>query len=181
MASGESASVVNPPPYSMSALSDDDDEELGAEQQVYYSLTDERNLLLPPIKATQGSAGIDIRSAISTSIPPASWRVIPSGLRVCIPPGYFGSIRPRSSLTHKEGVMCALGLIDADFRGEIQLALYNFNTEPFNVQQNERIAQLVIEKYVNCAFVGLYMKDFDAIFCSPREVAHTGFGSTGKM
>lgn len=79
------------------------------------------------------------------TIGPGEVAAVPTGLRLEIPPGYEGQVRPRSGLAlrHGIGIPNAPGTIDADYRGEVQVLLVNLGREPFTVRRGERIAQLV--------------------------------------
>ncbi|MEA1972441.1 MAG: dUTP diphosphatase [Candidatus Cloacimonadota bacterium] len=97
------------------------------------------------------AAGYDIYSANTEEIiiQPNSLKLIPSGFSVSIPAGYEMQIRPRSGLAlkHQIGILNSPGTIDADYRGEIGVILYNFGNENFVVKPNMRIAQLVVTKH----------------------------------
>jgi dUTP pyrophosphatase len=74
--------------------------------------------------------------------------VIPTGIAMALPEGFEGQVRPRSGLAfrHGIGIINSPGTIDADYRGEIKVALINLGTEPYTVRRGDRIAQLVIQK-----------------------------------
>ncbi len=97
---------------------------------------------------TQQAAGMDLRAAVSEPITLSSgaFAVVPTGIRVAIPPGFEGQVRPRSGLAarHGIGLVNSPGTIDADYRGEVCVVLINQGREPFVVSRGDRIAQLVI-------------------------------------
>ncbi len=101
-----------------------------------------------PQYETEGAAGMDLRAHLTASavIQPGERMLAPTGLRVAIPPGYEGQIRPRSGLAIKHGVTLANppGTIDCDYRGEVKVAIINLGNEPFTVRDGDRIAQLVV-------------------------------------
>lgn len=101
-----------------------------------------------PAFMTPRAAGMDVRAAVtgSVTIAPGAIVLIPTGFAMAIPTGYEAQIRPRSGLAvrHGIGVINAPGTIDADFRGEVQVALINLGTQPFEVKRGDRIAQMVI-------------------------------------
>jgi dUTP pyrophosphatase len=101
-----------------------------------------------PQYETDGAAGMDLRAHLTGSvvIPPGERALVPTGLRVGIPAGYEGQIRPRSGLAIRNGVTLANspGTIDCDYRGEVKVAIINLGNEPFTVRDGDRIAQLVI-------------------------------------
>lgn len=134
--------------------------------------------LLPTAKAparqTAGSAGYDIYSAVDTVVPPFCQCLIPTGLAIAIPDGYYGRMASRSSIvvTHK----CCIdaGVIDSDYRGHMDVLMYNRSSEPFVITAGDRIAQLIIEK------IGLpeVVESTNVLPATARGMG--GFGSTGK-
>ena len=101
-----------------------------------------------PSYATPGSAGCDLRAAISESLTllPGGRALVPTGIAVAIPAGYEGQVRMRSGLALRHGLslLNSPGTIDSDYRGEIRLILANLGAEPVTVARGERVAQLVI-------------------------------------
>ncbi len=81
-------------------------------------------------------------------IPAGDRRDVGTGIALAIPSGYAGFVQPRSGLAFKHGIMVvnSPGLIDAGYRGEVRVSLYNSGREPFTVAVGERIAQLVVQK-----------------------------------
>ena len=131
-----------------------------------------------PEYATASSAGLDLKAVLPSPITLDSLerRIIGTGIKMALPPGYEAQVRPRSGLAAKHGisVLNAPGTIDADYRGEIGVILVNLSKEAFTIQPGERIAQLVIAKYEQIEWL-------------PTEVLEStdrgtgGFGSTGKI
>jgi len=101
-----------------------------------------------PSYATDHSSGLDLRAAVQgpVEIPPGARELVPTGLRVSIPPGYEGQVRARSGLALRSGVGLpnAPGTIDSDYRGEVKVLLVNWGEEAFVVSRGDRIAQLVV-------------------------------------
>lgn len=101
-----------------------------------------------PAYATVGAAGMDLRAQLETPITlaPLGRVLVPTGLFIELPQGYEAQVRPRSGLAIKHGltILNSPGTIDADYRGEIKVALVNLSSEPFEIQDGERIAQLVV-------------------------------------
>src|SRR5699024_9412642 len=102
-----------------------------------------------PSYATDGSAGLDLRALIYTplTVHPGQAELIHTGLAIYIAdPGYAGMILPRSGLGHKHGLVLGnlVGLIDADYQGELKISCWNRGNEPYTIEPGERIAQLVI-------------------------------------
>ena len=125
---------------------------------------------------TADASGVDLTAAVETSviIPSGGTALLPTGIRLAIPPGYEGQVRPRSGLALKHGVtvLNSPGTIDADYRGEIRIILINHGGGPFTVERGMRIAQLVFAPVVRAVFtVDLDWSD------TPR--GDGGFGHTG--
>jgi dUTP pyrophosphatase len=101
-----------------------------------------------PAPATADSAGADLRAALSEPlvIGAGKFVAVSTGLRLQIPRGYEGQVRPRSGLAARHGITClnTPGTIDADYRGVVQVLLINHGEEPFTVNHGDRIAQLII-------------------------------------
>lgn len=135
--------------------------------------------LFPDVQVPQyqnlGDAGADLRSRLSGEIPPLSRALVPTGLAIQIPQGYVGLVHPRSGLAIKSGVgmVNAPGTIDSGYRGELQVILFNFDTEvSFHYSKGDRIAQLVIQKVEHATF-----REVKALDESERGT--DGFGSSG--
>ncbi len=101
-----------------------------------------------PRYMTSQSAGMDLCAAVTTpvSIEPGEIRLIPTGFAICLPRDHEAQIRPRSGLAVKHGIglINSPGTIDADYRGEIQVAMINHGKSIFVVNRGDRIAQMVI-------------------------------------
>lgn len=113
---------------------------------VRIALVDGHDTDLVPTRATPGAAGLDLKSSIDVVIARGARALVPTGIRLAIPEGYEGQVRPRSGLALQHGITClnAPGTIDADYRGEVKVILVNHGDEPFAVTRGMRIAQLVI-------------------------------------
>lgn len=105
-----------------------------------------------PAYETFEAAGMDVRAALSEpmTLGPGERCLVPTGLRMQLPPGYECQVRPRSGLALKKGitVLNTPGTVDADYRGEIGIILINLSNEPFVINPGERVAQLVVKQYV---------------------------------
>ena len=132
-------------------------------------------LALPEYR-TEGSSGLDLLAAICepVQLPPLGRCLIPTGIQLSIPPGFEGQVRPRSGLALKEGIslLNTPGTIDSDYRGEIQVVLYNTGDTSFTVERGMRIAQLVIAPVVKAEFILV-----DNLSATVRGSG--GFGHTG--
>lgn len=131
-----------------------------------------------PQYATPLSAGLDLRANLEAPITlqPMERRLVPTGLRIALPEGYEAQVRPRSGLALKHGItlLNTPGTIDADYRGEIGVIMVNLSTEPFTVEDGERIAQLVIARYEQTEW-----QETDVL--DETERGEGGFGHTGKQ
>jgi len=133
-------------------------------------------LSLPQYQTTH-AAGVDLTAAVEGEIviEAGKWTLVPTGIAIAIPDGYEGQVRPRSGLALKHGIgmLNGPGTIDADYRGEICVILFNFSEMPFVIKRGERIAQLVFAK--------LAKADFKAVeSLSQTKRGSGGFGHTGK-
>ena len=122
------------------------------------------------------AAGVDLYAAVEgeVTIEAGRWKLVPTGIAVAIPEGYEGQVRPRSGLALKHGIgmLNAPGTIDADYRGEIGVILFNFSDTLFPIQRGDRIAQLVLARVEKAQFVKV-----DALSETGRGAG--GFGHTG--
>lgn len=131
-----------------------------------------------PTYATEASAGLDLRAALSASLilAPGASSLVPTGLSIYVrDPGYAGLILPRSGLGHKHGIVLGnlTGLIDADYQGPLMVSLWNRSLIPYTVEPMERIAQLVIVPVAKARWV------VTQEFSDDTERGAGGFGSTG--
>ena len=129
-----------------------------------------------PQYETIASAGMDVRANIDEhiSLAPLERLLVKTGLFVEIPLGYEIQVRPRSGLAFKKGitVLNSPGTIDADYRGEIGVLLVNLSSEPFVIEDGERIAQLVLASHEQAQW-----QEVEILEDSDR--GQGGFGSTG--
>lgn len=121
--------------------------------QVKIKITLEEHAVGAPAYQSEHAAGMDLVAAVEHGIDIAPGEVVavPTGLKVEIPVGYEGQVRPRSGLAarHAIGVPNAPGTIDADYRGEVKVLLVNLGRSPYRVERGDRIAQLVISPVVH--------------------------------
>jgi dUTP pyrophosphatase len=133
-----------------------------------------------PEYESEGAAGMDLRAflAENVSIPPLGRVRIPTGLKIEIPEGFEGQVRPRSGLAFKFGVtvLNSPGTIDSDYRGDLDVILVNLGGEAFIVKDGDRIAQLVIAPVFRAA-VDTAIVETDGLSATARGSG--GFGSTG--
>lgn len=127
-----------------------------------------------PCYQTEGAAGMDICSAVTTTINGGRHRVIPTGFAVAVPDGWELQVRPRSGLAAKSMITVgnSPGTVDCDYRGEIKIILFNHGLLQFNIKRGDRIAQLVPKQAPRLDIV-----EVESLTQTVRGVG--GFGSTG--
>jgi len=132
-----------------------------------------------PAYETEHAAGMDLRAALPADAPlelaPGARALVPTGLRIALPPGYEAQVRPRSGLAIKHGISMVNtpGTIDADYRGELKVILINHGHETFTIGRGERIAQLVIAPVTRAQWI-------EVNDLPPTERGEGGFGHTGR-
>ncbi len=135
-----------------------------------------KNIILPEYK-TDGSSGMDLMANVEQTviILPGEKKIISTGIMVATPEQYEIQIRPRSGLAAKNGisVLNTPGTIDSDYRGEIKVILINLGKDIFQINKNDRIAQMII-----CPIIRVELKEVESL---PETVrGEGGFGSTNK-
>jgi dUTP pyrophosphatase len=129
-----------------------------------------------PEYQTAHAAGMDLAACVAEPVAVAPGRivVVPTGLAAAIPPGFEGQVRPRSGLATRHGltVVNAPGTIDADYRGELKVALINLGLETFTITHGMRIAQLVIAPVARAQVE-------EVLDLGSTARGQGGFGSTG--
>ena len=127
-----------------------------------------------PSYAHYGDAGVDLYAARDTVVPPHGRALVPTGLKIAIPNGYEGQVRPKSGLALKHGitVLNTPGTVDAPYRGEVGVILFNSSDNEYVARSGEKIAQMVFCKVENAEFeLADELPDTDR--------GEGGFGSTG--
>ncbi len=131
-----------------------------------------------PERGSVSAAGYDLFADVGkeTEVPPHETVMIGTGLALAVPEGYFGGIFARSGLSAKEGLRPAncTGVVDADYRGEVKVALHNDGNNARKILPGQKIAQLVILPFLPVSFV-----ETEQLEETARGAG--GFGSTGKM
>ena len=130
---------------------------------------------LAPTYAKLGDAGADLRAAENAVLRPGNRMLVKTGVSIALPEGYVALVHPRSGLALKHGitVLNTPGTVDSGYRGEIGVILYNSGHKVYEVKRGERIAQLVIQEYVQGNFSIVAE-------LSESERGAGGFGSTGS-
>lgn len=144
----------------------------------FITKTDDAKDLPLPKYMTEMAAGMDLYANVENCIiiKSGEYKLISTGIKIEMPPGYEAQIRPRSGLALKYGVtmLNSPGTIDSDYRGEIKVIMINFGSEDFEIKRGERIAQMVISKAEQVIF-----KEVNQLSSSKR--GENGFGHTGKI
>eukprot|EP00929_Paragymnodinium_shiwhaense_P094361 TRINITY_DN5488_c0_g1_i1.p1 TRINITY_DN5488_c0_g1~~TRINITY_DN5488_c0_g1_i1.p1 ORF type:complete len:481 (-),score=166.13 TRINITY_DN5488_c0_g1_i1:235-1677(-) len=125
-----------------------------------------------PVKGSADAAGFDLSAAEAVTVPAGGKAIVKTGLSVATPLDAYARIAPRSGLAAKKMIHVGAGVVDADYRGEVGVVLFNHGTEPFEVKPADRVAQMILEKIamVPCEKV-------DSLDTTAR--GDGGFGSTG--
>ena len=103
---------------------------------------------IPPKRSNPSDSGLDLISVENLTLNPEEVKLVPTGWKMSVPKGYEIQIRPRSGLAYKNKIMVlnSPGTVDASYRGEVKVILYNEGKEPFEIKKGDRIAQMVINK-----------------------------------
>jgi len=126
-----------------------------------------------PVMGSKFAAGYDLHASGSEVVPARGKKLISTGLAFSIPHGNYGRIAPRSGLAAKNSIDVGAGVIDSDYRGEVKVLLFNLSSEAdFQVNEGDRIAQLIIEKYTPTQLI-------EVETLSETVRGDGGFGSTG--
>ena len=135
-----------------------------------------KNIILPEYK-TDGSSGMDLMANVEQTVKilPGEKKIISTGIMVAIPEQYEIQIRPRSGLAAKNGisVLNTPGTIDSDYRGEIKVILINLGKDIFQINKNDRIAQMIV-----CPIIKVELEEVESLPETAR--GEGGFGSTNK-
>lgn len=148
-----------------------------SEVKICWLITEkERDLELPTYE-TVGAAGMDVQAGIpdSLTVLPGERVLVPTGFSVALQEGYELQVRPRSGLAIKYGmtIINSPGTIDADYRGELKIAMINLGHKPYTINRGDRIAQLVLSPVVRATF-----KEVNSLDKTKRDTG--GFGHTGE-
>lgn len=138
-----------------------------------------------PQRGSEGAAGYDLYACINTetanqvidtqpviTILPGSRVLVPTGVKMAIPPGRYGRVAPRSGLANRYGIDVLAGVIDSDYRGYIGVILLNTGSEIYTVRHGDRIAQIIIETHDTPLMTVMSLDS--------TSRGNSGFGSTGS-
>lgn len=127
-----------------------------------------------PSYAHKGDSGADLYAAEEFTLKPMERKLIPTGLKLEIPYGYEGQVRPKSGLAIEHGISHAnaVGTIDSSYRGEIKVPVINLGNKPYKIEKGKKIGQIIFAKVEEAVF-----KEVDILSSTTRN--DNGFGSTG--
>ena len=123
-----------------------------------------------------GDAGYDLQAATDAVLAAGERKLVDTGIHCAIPLGMVGIIRDRSSMAVKGGV-CLAGIIDASYRGEVKVLLYNVSAEPLVIKAGDKIAQMLVVEHLP-GEMGQEVDSLESLGETSRGSG--GFGSTGK-
>lgn len=128
---------------------------------------------IPFTRATSGSACLDMYCDCDVHISPHSYEVVPTGIAIEIPDGYYGLIKGRSGLA-TQGIQSHIGTVDSDYRGEVKTILFNHTNHAVDFSRGDRICQMEIQKVLPFNLIEVDELSMDT------DRGTKGFGSTGK-
>jgi len=124
-----------------------------------------------PVYGHPGDAGLDLFSVVDRDLCPGEVFAVPTGIQVAIPPGFVGLVWDKSGISLK-GVHRLAGVVDAGYRGEVQVVMINLGREPFTLKKGMKIAQMLIQPVASVSVVESGTLD-------DTSRGEGGFGSTG--
>ena len=125
------------------------------------------------VKAHESDAGQDVKSSTRIVVPAHGRVVVPTGLKIQIPSGYVGLLWSRSGLSANHGIEVGAGCIDAGYRGEVKVVLYNHSDANYIVSAGDKVAQLLTIPVNTVPYV--YSEELDS-----SDRGSSGFGSSGN-
>ena len=128
---------------------------------------------LIPTRGSDGAAGYDLYAAYDGVVASGGRALIKTDIAIALPPGCYGRVAPRSGLAWKYGLDVGAGVIDPDYRGNVGVVLFNLSDVAYHVKKGDRIAQLVLEKFVSAR-----VEEVNELEETQRGAG--GYGSTGQ-
>ncbi|KAI1176647.1 deoxyuridine 5'-triphosphate nucleotidohydrolase [Nemania sp. FL0916] len=125
-----------------------------------------------PTRGSEFAAGYDMYSSQAATVPARGKVLVDTDIAIAVPAGTYGRVAPRSGLASKHSIQTGAGVIDADYRGQVKILLFNHSDVDYSIAEGDRIAQLVIERIYTPAVV-----EVAELEASVRGAG--GFGSTG--
>lgn len=130
------------------------------------------NKAFAPTRGSESAAGYDLRSAYEYTVPARGKELVKTDLQIEVPDGTYGRVAPRSGLAWKNHIDVGAGVIDADYRGNVGVVIFNHGAEDFKISPGDRIAQLICEQIVYPT-----LQEVSSLDDTTR--GEGGFGSTG--
>ncbi|KAI0970323.1 deoxyuridine 5'-triphosphate nucleotidohydrolase [Xylaria arbuscula] len=125
-----------------------------------------------PTRGSAFAAGYDLYSSQATTVPARGKVLVDTDIAIAVPAGTYGRVAPRSGLASKHSIQTGAGVIDADYRGQVKILLFNHSDADYSIAEGDRIAQLVIER--------IYTPEVLEVAELEESVRGAGgFGSTG--
>lgn len=125
-----------------------------------------------PVRGSKLAAGLDLRSAYECTVPARGHVLVLTDLQIEVPEGSYGRIAARSGLCRNHGIDVGAGVIDADYRGNVGVLLFNHSDKEYRISRGDRIAQLICERIE-------YPEPVEVKTLNDTERGTAGFGSTG--
>jgi len=144
----------------------------GAAQQLRVVRLSEHASL--PVRSSTGAAGYDLAAAHDAVVPASGKAIVKTDLAIAAPAGTYGRVAPRSGLAWKRHIDVGAGVVDADYRGNVGVVLFNHGTVDLEVRRGDRVAQLVLERIATPDVV-----EVDDLGATRRGAG--GFGSTDSQ
>ncbi|KOX80533.1 Deoxyuridine 5'-triphosphate nucleotidohydrolase [Melipona quadrifasciata] len=126
-----------------------------------------------PTRGSEYAAGYDLKSAYEYIVPAHGKELVKTDLQIAVPENTYGRIAPRSGLAWKNHIDIGAGVIDADYRGNVGVVLFNHSNEDFKIMPGDRVAQIICEKII-------YPELQEVNSLDETVRGEGGFGSTGK-
>ena len=142
-------------------------------EKVVINVSFDKNETKIPVLWYSDSAGYDLPSAETITVPKWSRRLVNTKLRFDIPKGFFGEIKARSGLSIKKGVVAFNGTVDSGYSGFVYIIVFNFSNDAYVIEKGDRIAQIIFQKCHSVSF------NFCEKVSSTSERGESGFGSSG--
>ena len=142
-------------------------------EKILINVSFDKNETIIPTLSYNNSAGYDLPSAETITVPKWSRRLVNTKLRFDIPEGFYGEIKARSGMAIKKGVIAFNGTIDSGYTGFVYVIVFNFSNDDFLIQKGDRIGQIIFQKCHSVSF------NICEKLISISERGESGFGSSG--
>ena len=142
-------------------------------EKILINVSFDKNETRIPALSYNNSAGYDLPSAETITVPKWSRRLVNTKLRFDIPKGFYGEIKARSGMAIKKGVIAFNGTVDSGYTGFVYVIVFNFSNDDFLIQKGDRIGQIIFQKCHSVSF------NICEKIISISERGESGFGSSG--